>query len=305
MIWGWPIAIYLFLAGIGSGAFLTAGLADIFGGDRYRSVVRAGALIAGPIVAFSTIFLIYDLGIGKYEPWRLIRIVTNTGSVMSWGVVILSVFMLVAFIYASFEIEIKWPWDRLRRYHLSVMRHRSAIVKVGCALAVAVMVYTGLLIGVVSGIPLWNTSILPALFATSAVSTGLAAAVIGAELRPVKGRSLDENDLHPLNQLHALVVIIELVMVFTWLFIVANGSSGGSESVGMLVGGRFSLAFWLGVVLIGLINPLMILGYEIATRKPAIAFSSYISDTSILVGGFALRYLVVYAAVPIDLLDTV
>ena len=34
-VWGLPVALDLFFAGLGAGLFLVAVMADLFGGDRY------------------------------------------------------------------------------------------------------------------------------------------------------------------------------------------------------------------------------------------------------------------------------
>ena len=164
------------------------------------------------------------------------------------------------------------------------------------------MVYTGLLIGVVHGVPLWNTTILPALFLVSALSTGLAAAAIIAVAKPIEDKQLVEEHFFYLNQVHALMVIVELILIFSWIFIAANGADASRESVAMLLSRELSLLFWIGVVFLGIVDPLIILVYEVVLRRPLMAFGSYVSDGSVLVGGFILRYLVIAAAVPITMI---
>ena len=78
--WGWLIAIYLFLGGMGAGSFLTAALVEL-SGHRYRheycptSLIGAG--VSGPLLAVGTVLLIFDLGAGLNEPWRIIWMFTN------------------------------------------------------------------------------------------------------------------------------------------------------------------------------------------------------------------------------------
>ena len=61
--WGMLIVWYFFLGGIAGGAYFTAAIADNFGGDRDRSVARAGYLVALPLVAACGLLLIADLGV--------------------------------------------------------------------------------------------------------------------------------------------------------------------------------------------------------------------------------------------------
>lgn len=296
MAWGIAIAIYLFLAGVGAGAFLTAAATDLYRRTRYASLVRAGAVLSGPMVAAGLPFLIWDLGVGKTQPWRLVYLFLNPHSPMTWGVWILTLFIPVALLYGWLELGGKWwPWGSPEKY-------RMRILQVGAPLAVAVTIYTGLLIGVVPGVPLWNTTILPALFVISALSTGLAAAVVLAVAWPHGERRLEGEHFFYLNQIHSLMIVIELILVFCWLFISANGSEAASESVRLLTTGRLSIFFWIGVIFFGIVDPLIIYIYEVLMHKPLMPFAMIVSDGSVLLGGAALRYLALAAAVPIALM---
>jgi len=296
MVWGLYIAVYLFMAGAGAGAFLTAVVTDLYSRERFKALVRSGLLISGPLVALGMPFLVLDLGIGKYQPWRIIYLyIGNPGSIMFWGTWILSSFVVVAMILASFEIEqVRWPWARLKR-------HRSRLMALGSVLAFMVAIYTGLLLGVVHGVPLWNTTILPALFLISALSTGLAAAVVFAVIVPAEERRLMAEHFFYLNQVHSLMILAELIFVFCWLFITANGSVTAGQSVAMLLSGGLAIPFWVGVMFFGIIDPLLIYIYEVVLGKPLMPYAMVVSDGSVLVGGFVLRYVALGAALPVIL----
>jgi len=92
MVWGWQIAWYLFLGGLGAGATLTSLVASR-AGSRFGPIERAGAILAGPAVAFGTALLVLDLGMGRREPWRLIYLYSNWQSPMTWGTWILTLFI--------------------------------------------------------------------------------------------------------------------------------------------------------------------------------------------------------------------
>ncbi|MDP2727884.1 MAG: NrfD/PsrC family molybdoenzyme membrane anchor subunit, partial [Dehalococcoidia bacterium] len=86
MIWGLPIAVYLFLAGAGAGAFLCAVGAELYSRQTFRPLIHSGTIISGPMVALGMPFLIYDLGMGRREPWRIFFLFFgNPGSIMTWG----------------------------------------------------------------------------------------------------------------------------------------------------------------------------------------------------------------------------
>jgi hypothetical protein len=45
-LWKWEIALYFFFEGISAGSFVLSGMADLFGGRRYRELVRKGRYVA-------------------------------------------------------------------------------------------------------------------------------------------------------------------------------------------------------------------------------------------------------------------
>ncbi|MDO8691875.1 MAG: NrfD/PsrC family molybdoenzyme membrane anchor subunit [Dehalococcoidia bacterium] len=323
MAWGLPIAIYLFLAGAGAGAFLCAMGAEIYSRQTFKPLVHSGTLISGPMVALGMPFLIFDLGMGKVEPWRIFFLFFgNPGSIMSWGAWIISGFVMVALTLAFLELDFHetWPWlekrklhhpklyrrltrlkDTMTPVHLAIEPYRGRLLVAGTILALATTVYTGLLIGILNSVPLWNSAILPVLFMDSALSTGLAAAVVYAVLQPIEERRLLAHHFFSLNQIHSLMIVIEVLFIFSWLLLSANSSDADNASVHKLMFGNLSLWFWIGIAFFGILDPILIYVYEVLLGKPLMAYGMIVSDGSVLVGGFILRYVALAAAVPVVL----
>ncbi|MBI4788223.1 MAG: polysulfide reductase NrfD [Chloroflexi bacterium] len=305
MAWGFPIAMYLFLAGMGAGAFITAVAAEIYNKVAYRPLIRAGLILSGILVGLGMPFLIADLGAGRTQPWRLIWLISNPTSPMTWGVWVLTPFIPLGLVLGWLEVDfLNPPWRVVRWFRAWALRWRTRLLQVGALLAIAISIYTGLLLGVVHGVPLWNTSILPMLFFVSALSTGLAACVVLSQVTAVK---MEHDGVHLaksyfyLNQIHSALIVIETVFIFCWLFIVANGSVTAALSVDLLLTGQYSLYFWIGIVFFGVVDPLIIYIYEIVLHRPLKPYWVLISDSSVILGGLVLRYLVIAAAVPIVL----
>ena len=62
--WGWSVAGYLFLAGVGGSTFLFSFILNIM--ELNEPVARLGALLGPLLVLIGTTFLLFDLGsIGK------------------------------------------------------------------------------------------------------------------------------------------------------------------------------------------------------------------------------------------------
>ena len=226
MVWGWQIAWYLFLGGLGAGATLTS-LVAYRSGSRFVAIERAGATLAGPAVAFGTALLVLDLGIGRSEPWRLMYLYLNWESPMTWGTWILTLFIPIALLHALAVTGPLAPrWERyvapLRRI---CVRARSVLKVAAGVLAMSAAIYTGVLLSVPPSFPLLNSWLLPVLFLVSALSTGLSAAVLaGSVLARRQGVVLD---LQRWSRFHVGLVVAELGVLAAWL-VVASGSAAGN-----------------------------------------------------------------------------
>ena len=193
-IWGSIIAWYLFLAGLGAGAFATSA----FLGWRHpeaTSMRKVGHVIAPVVVAVGLVLLMVDAEAGLHNPLRFFYLLSNFGSVMTWGVVFLSLFMVVAIAALVLDILKK--------------NVPTWLDIVGVALAFAVAVYTGALLGVCNTFPLWNNALLPILFLVSAMSAGAASVLLVAVVKHA-----DEfNRVGVLKKFHFCLPIIELMLV--------------------------------------------------------------------------------------------
>lgn len=299
-IWGAPIAMYLFLAGLGAGAFVAATAAGRMAPQAKRTV-RAGRVIALGAVAVGLVLLMVDAKGGFLHPWRFALLLGNVQSVMTWGVVFLAAFVVIAAV-----VVVR---DLLRK---SVPFGLEAA---GCGFAIAVAMYTGVLLGVVKTFPLWNSAVLPFLFLVSAMSTGVCAVFLFARL--VCPSEVEK--LAFLERVHGWLPWVETVLVAALLFFVGLSSEAGAASVVALLTGQWALVFWLGFVVVGLALPLVLhlaqgrvgagvrdaCGAEVHGVCPQVENGracGAVSDVATIVGGFLLRYLVVMAALPVVLL---
>ncbi len=296
MVWGWQIAWYLFLGGLGAGATLTSLVASR-SGSRFAAIERAGATMAGPVLAFGTALLVIDLGVGRREPWRLVYLFLNAQSPMTWGVWILTLFIPIALLHALAVTGAMAP--RFERYVAPLRRvcARAATgLKVAAGtLALATAIYTGLLLSVPPSFPLLNSRLLPVLFLVSALSTGLSAAVMGGFV--LARRRGEELDLHQWSRVHIGLLVVEVAVLLAWLGVGA-GSPAGADSVQLLVSGDLAPLFWLGVVLVGLVGPVLAFVFETAPSGHSCRVA-LAGEAGVLAGGLALRYLVLLAAVPV------
>lgn len=287
-VWGAVIAWYLFLAGLGGGAFVTSA----FLGWRHPEAVamrKIGHLIAPIVVIIGLCLLMVDAEGGFHNPLRFALLLTNFGSVMTWGVVFLAAFTVISIVVVALDFFKK---------NVPVWLDIAGVV-----FAVCVAMYTGALLGVAKTFPLWNNALLPILFLVSAISTGAAAVLLASIFKHA-----DEfNRVGVLKKFHFCLPIIEFVLAASLLFITSSNSVAGWNSVVSLVAGQWAPLFWIGFVIIGLVGPtaletwLLFFSPKEFEESRKAHWISFGSDVGVLVGGFLLRYLVVVAALPITM----
>ncbi|MCI8469001.1 MAG: polysulfide reductase NrfD [Eggerthellaceae bacterium] len=288
-IWGSIIAWYLFLAGLGGGAYVSAAII------RWRHpeavhAIRYGRVIAPVVVIIGLCLLMLDATAGFHHPLRFALLLTNFGSVMTWGVVFLGAFTVLSLIGAGLDLA-----KRNVPMWLDI---------VAAVFGVCVAVYTGCLLGVCKTFPLWNNALLPILFLVSAMSTGMAAVLCVTILRA----PAEFDRLVAFKKLHYVFPIVEIVLVAALLFVTAfSASPSGLESVMKLVAGDCALAFWFLFILVGLVLPtavetwLLFLSSKEFEESRSAHMIGLASDVGVLVGGFVLRLLVLIAAMPLTL----
>jgi formate-dependent nitrite reductase membrane component NrfD len=314
--WGWLVAIYLFLGGLGAGALAYAALFELTGrryeGDRCPElcpVTLVGATVSGPIVAAGTVLLIFDLGAGLREPWRIPLMYTHPSSVMTWGVWLLTLFIPVAFLYGFLELAHVypsiWEWVVERLEFLRDMRVRRVkrfFAGLGGILALGVAFYTGLLISAVGpAVPFWSTPLvpflplptLPVLFLISALSTGEALTVdLMATLftRGQAPRGRREHFIH-LGLITGEAVIVGQLLAHAFL----EGGAAAQSAHDILIGPH-SIVFWVFVMVLAFVVPFVGHVYA-AGRGRHQPSTGLISGTSLIISGLFLRYLIIVSGV--------
>jgi formate-dependent nitrite reductase membrane component NrfD len=143
-------------------------------------------------------------------------------------------------------------------------------------------IYTGILLSAFNARPLWNNSILGPLFLTSGLSTGAAAIIMLA-------KSHDERRLFSLIDL--VLIAIELFLITHLVMGMMAGSQVQLEAAQLILGGEFTVSFWVFVVLLGLTFPaileiLELIGYKVPAVVPAIL---------VIIGGLVFRFVMVDA----------
>lgn len=286
--WGWLIVIYLFLGGLGAGAFLGSALAyKGFFGKLNEKFYKFGFLLAPVAVITGTVLLLFDLApSAAINPFKIIQLYTQPTSMMSIGTYLLTFFIIVSLLIYLKALKANKICDHMLMF--------------GVILAIGVMGYTGLLLYVVKAIPLWASIWVPIIFVISAVSTGISANAI---VILQAGHRLT----HSVHKFHAVLVLLEIISIIM-LFAIVSREPAGFASVSFITSGTLAPVFWIGFVLLGLFLPLVsasgvFLGNNCCVTTDgntcmahAEINSSIVNEIAVLIGGFCLRVFMIFGA---------
>jgi formate-dependent nitrite reductase membrane component NrfD len=278
--WGWPIVFYIFLAGLGGGTFLFSFILLFM--DKYEPIARVGALVGPLVVLFASILLLFDLG----SPVRAYRLFTTPKTLMtSWmtrGAWILTAFIILGLAYAlpAFSLFNWLPWNQASGWG-------QGIGIAAAVLSVIVPIYSGLLLGVIKSIPLWNTPALPPIFFLSGLDTGIAVLVLVSLFLPA---AIDVAGFHLLGTIDIVLIILLMVALFAYIEIVRQAGTTAAASVRLLK----TPLFIGGVVIAGMILPLVLLIISVSIPDiTSIRILDGIAGVLILTGALLLRFSVV------------
>ncbi len=300
----WPLLIdlYFFLGGLAGGAFLVATVGNWLDAERYRDVVRVGYYIALLAIIPAPILLIADLGL----PARFLNMLMVSKPAVTIGEGALTVgpfhlkpwspmnagaWALLAFSVAAFLAALDvFLVDRGGR---SMAALRRWVGVVGSALGLFIAGYPGVLLGATARPLFISAHWVGALFLAVGASTGAAAITFVLSLLSGWGAGVRDAIVR-LMRLTTFALVVEVVALLLFIISVASaGSVGVSQALSQLLSGPYSLLFWIGAVVVGLVAPLALqLGGVIRNAGPAM---SALAAGLVLIGGFVVKYVIIAA----------
>lgn len=323
LFWNWLVAVYLFVAGLSAGAFAISAIAHFLGPKKYQDIARIGAYIAPFPLVIGIVCLIADLS--RPELFWKLMLTVQVSSVMSLGAWLLSIFSILSFVYfylwlpERFDL-VDWVKKRMRkeeddeepkpffldRFHRSRMKNlKGWIALIGLPLALMVGIYTGVLLGALVARPFWNNPMLPMLFLVSALKTGTASICLyGCFIKGFRGMSPEkmETNKFMVHSLDFVLMILAIITVFLFIFGLYISPRSSVGAVSLIMGGPYTFMFWGLVVGLGILIPLCLEVYELlphfvrqAEMRKHNPWISGVIAVSVLIGGYALRHVVVYA----------
>ncbi len=272
-VWGWEIALYLFLGGIAAGVMILAGATTA----RQSRAARL-LIFAAPIaLSLGMLALFIDLE-SKLHVFRFYTAFRLT-SPMSWGSWILLLIYPATILYGITQFELR---GRLAHVTVFARKHESLLRRMNVALGIALGAYTGILLGTLTARAAWSSLFLAPLFLASGISAGAAVAM----LLPVS-----ETDRHAFRRWDLLAMAAEVaVLAFFFLDLISAGAGRGRAAVSLFFGGPYTALFWSLVVITGLALPMVLEMFE-ARRRVHIV----LAPALVLIGGLSLRWIFVLA----------
>ena len=263
-----------FFSGIGAGTWFISWLNDYIPG-LVISILVVAIASGGAHLAF--------LG----HPLRFWRMVTcPQSSWISRGLISMGVFIPFATLHAFLKGFDLWG--------------RSPVID-GVVFSLAflgmagIMAYKGFVYAVSRAIPFWNNPILPFLYIAYALRGGAAVVLLAIAIA-----GTGSLDIRFVELVKFWVVVSTGVLILFYLSVALNGGIAANRSTLELLFGRVSLAFYVGLVLAGILIPIAlgIWGYFGELGRPLLALISISS----LIGDFYVKYCINKAGIYVPII---
>ncbi len=154
-------------------------------------------------------------------------------------------------------------------------------------MALATATYTGFVLNSVKAVPFWNSPLLPIMFVLCGLLGGFGVSVIISHM----GGGID---LHTAETGSRWLLIINALKIILYLWRASKREMTGKISVLQHIRGELAPFFWIGIVLLGIIIPLVIAFSTYFMRELSSGFIIF-GVACEIIGGLALRYCVLKA----------
>jgi molybdopterin-containing oxidoreductase family membrane subunit len=277
IIWGLPHIFAVLLIVIASGVLNIASISSVFDKKLYKPLAPLSALFAIAFLISGLAILVLDLG----RPDRLIVAMTtyNFKSIFAWNI----------FLYLGFAaVLVIYIWTMLDRTANRFSRYTGMFA---FAWRIILTTGTGSIFGFLIAREAYGTAILAPLFIIMSLLYGTVVYYLILKIINYYQKTLmSEEIIENLKKLTIMFLFANLYFLLLYhltnMYITKHLEF---EKFILLNGGIYTLAFWLGQFLIGLILPLILLLKE----KQASHKSLILSSILILIGSFKAIYVII------------
>jgi len=288
VVWGTPHVFAVFLIVAASGALNVASIGSVFGKPMYKPLARLSGLLAIALLIGGLLVLVLDLG----RPDRLIVAMTtyNFKSIFAWNIYLYVGFMVIVAAYLWIMMERK------------VNKYSKSVGLFAFVWRLALTTGTGSIFGFLVSRQAYDSAVLAPMFIIMSFAFGLAFYLLVLLFAyQQEGRPLGDAIINRLKNL--LGVFVAAVLFFTIVYHLTKlyGTKyHGVESFFLINGGIYTMAFWVGQILLGALIPLGIL-YHPALGKSTRWVAS--ACGLVILGGLASMYFIIIGgqAYPMEL----
>lgn len=298
-VWDWRIVVYLFLGGLTAGVLVMSAIANLrnIGADTKDSACCVkGPLLAPFILMVGMLFIWLDVDRKFNSFWFFLSF--QPLSPMSWGAWGVGIIIPVSFLYGLSTVPQElnhWlRFDFLKQLAARLNPSMRKLAAINFGLGVFLGIYTGVLLSAFVARPLWNSSILPALFLNSALSTGAALIILMARKTSVKLF---------FTKLDIWLIVAEIIILL--LFFYGHYTSTAPQRNAIMPFFSFtSEYFWYSaaIIVITILFPLALVLKLLEVKAEhgeslsrSAIMKMKLSAYMVLVGGFIIRFAFVYA----------
>jgi formate-dependent nitrite reductase membrane component NrfD len=244
---------------------------------------------AGLVIGFILVVVAKNVAhlVSASRPTNAFRALARPGT--SW--ISRGLYFIIAFaIFGILDIASRagWiEWGGALANLFSVLAFLSALL---------VMVYLGFLMAGARIIPLWHSPLIPAIFLSYSLAFGGALAAI---LYPISGI---EYSVAFITKLLLLTIASTLFLILVHLMVMKYSNKAAKRSAELLIKGHLGKMFIGGVIVLGLVIPLIIVGLsQIADSSTGAV--TIIAGILMLAGGFLFESSFLKAAIYTPLVD--
>ncbi len=295
-MFGELVILYLFLGGTGAGAIAVASLADLL---SVREPFGTSAYVQGPAVdpcarlvdfgfAAGFVLLIAGTACLAFDLGRADRVLSLFLSPYPTAMTVGSYALAMLLAVSAGLALVRFMYAPAVRRWMVVAAEWFAV-----AAAVVVMVYTGVLLSTLGGVPFWRSLVIAPLFAASSAACGLALFVFPSVFMDSEAPLM--RFVRRLIAVDMLIIAVEAVLAGIFLYQGAHDANPGVAAGHLsLTEGAQALLWWGGFVLCGLVIPLLAdiasVAGRVGSRKVVLA-----AAVLVLAGGLCMRCALVEA----------
>lgn len=230
----WPLLIFSVLLGVTSGSFVFLGVGELKG--KFKDVRFIGALIALICLAVGGCVSVLHMG----HPERATHLLGNLGSGLSKELFIVAIMGIVALVYVILS----------RKDYPGVTKVFGVL---GGIIGIVLPIVAGASY-LVAARPAWDSVALPLMFLGGGLAMGM---LLMCGLVLLKGNAAEEGGFALKLALAGVIIMVVTSLAYVvWIAIAPYQDA--SRSIERLISGDLAVAFWVGVVLVGLVAPVVL-----------------------------------------------